>query len=81
MNPFAALLKQGQPVIMPGAHDALTARLIEDAGFAAYGIGGSAVAATQLALPDVYPKVGSSEFFVLRPKAAAFTLSPKKLMA
>jgi 2,3-dimethylmalate lyase len=53
MNPFAALLKQGQPIIMPGAHDALTARLIEDAGFAAYGIGGSAVAATQLALPDV----------------------------
>jgi 2,3-dimethylmalate lyase len=40
-------------VIMPGAHDALSARLIEDAGFAAYGIGGSAVAATQLALPDV----------------------------
>jgi 2-methylisocitrate lyase-like PEP mutase family enzyme len=53
MNPFSALLKQGHPVIMPGAHDALTARLIEDAGFAAYGIGGSAVAATQLALPDV----------------------------
>jgi 2-methylisocitrate lyase-like PEP mutase family enzyme len=37
---------------MPGAHDAFTARLIEDAGFVAYGIGGSAVAATQLALPD-----------------------------
>jgi 2,3-dimethylmalate lyase len=53
VNPLLALLKQGQPVIMPGAHDALTARLIEDAGFAAYGIGGSAVAATQLALPDV----------------------------
>jgi 2,3-dimethylmalate lyase len=52
MNQLRALLGQSQPVIMPGAHDALTARLIEDAGFAAYGIGGSAVAATQLALPD-----------------------------
>jgi 2,3-dimethylmalate lyase len=52
MNLLRALLNQGHPVLLPGAHDALTARLIEDAGFAAYGIGGSAVAATQLALPD-----------------------------
>lgn len=38
---------------MPGAHDALTARMIEAAGFQAYGIGGSALAACQLGLPDV----------------------------
>jgi 2-methylisocitrate lyase-like PEP mutase family enzyme len=37
---------------MPGAHDALTARMIEAAGFAAYGVGGAALSATQLALPD-----------------------------
>lgn len=42
----------GRPLILPGAHDALSARMIEAAGFAAYGIGGSALAATQLALPD-----------------------------
>jgi 2,3-dimethylmalate lyase len=53
MNRLRALLAKSKPVLMPGAHDALTARLIEDAGFAAYGIGGSAVAATQLALPDI----------------------------
>jgi 2,3-dimethylmalate lyase len=52
MNRLRALLGQSQPVQMPGAYDALTARLIEDSGFSAYGIGGSAVAATQLALPD-----------------------------
>ena len=48
-----ALLAEPGPLILPGAHDALTARMIERAGFAAYGIGGSALAATQLALPDL----------------------------
>lgn len=38
---------------MPGAHDAITTRLIEHAGFEAYSIGGSALAATQMALPDI----------------------------
>jgi 2-methylisocitrate lyase-like PEP mutase family enzyme len=38
---------------LPIAHDALSARMIEIAGFTAYGIGGSAVAVTQLGLPDV----------------------------
>lgn len=53
MVEFKSLLEPGNPLIVPGAHDALTARLIEVAGFTAYGIGGSALAATQLALPDV----------------------------
>lgn len=52
MPDFGTLARTGRPLVLPGAHDALTARLIEDAGFAAYGIGGSALAATQLALPD-----------------------------
>ena len=48
-----ALLAGAEPVLMPAAHDALSARLIEAGGFPAYGIGGSALAATQLALPDL----------------------------
>jgi 2-methylisocitrate lyase-like PEP mutase family enzyme len=52
MPTFRSLLSAGQPLLLPGAHDALTARMIENAGFAAYGIGGAALAATQMALPD-----------------------------
>jgi 2,3-dimethylmalate lyase len=52
MTDFASLLSQVNPLLLPGAHDALTARMIENAGFTAYGIGGAALAATQLALPD-----------------------------
>jgi 2-methylisocitrate lyase-like PEP mutase family enzyme len=39
------------PVV--GAYDALTARLVEQAGFAAVYVGGYALSATQLGLPDV----------------------------
>lgn len=53
MIDFKLLLATREPLILPGAHDALTARMIEDAGFLAYGVGGSALSATQLALPDV----------------------------
>lgn len=42
----------GRPLVLPGAHDALSARMIEAAGFSAYGVGGSALSAVQLALPD-----------------------------
>jgi 2,3-dimethylmalate lyase len=49
---FSTLARTGMPLLLPGAHDALSARMIEDAGFAAYGVGGSALAATQLAMPD-----------------------------
>jgi 2,3-dimethylmalate lyase len=55
MTTFHALLaaSAGTPLLLPGAHDALSARLIEATGFAAYGIGGSALSATQLGLPDI----------------------------
>jgi 2-methylisocitrate lyase-like PEP mutase family enzyme len=52
MPSFRSLLNPSQPLLIPGAHDALTARMIENAGFPAYGIGGAALAATQMALPD-----------------------------
>jgi 2,3-dimethylmalate lyase len=48
---FAA--SAGMPLLLPGAHDALSARMIEATGFPAYGIGGAALSATQLGLPDV----------------------------
>ncbi len=53
MIDFGTLSSTGRPLLLPGAHDALSARLIEQAGFTAYGVGGAALAATQLALPDV----------------------------
>jgi 2,3-dimethylmalate lyase len=56
MSTFHSLLaaaSSGTPLLLPGAHDALSARMIEATGFAAYGIGGSALSATQLGLPDI----------------------------
>lgn len=47
------LLAQPGPLVVPFAYDALSARLIEDAGFGAVGISGSAVAASLFAVPDV----------------------------
>ena len=42
-----------KPVQLPVAHDALTARLIELAGFDAYQIGGYALSGASQAIPDV----------------------------
>jgi len=42
-----------RPLVTPLAHDALSARLIEMAGFRAFSIGGSAMLATRYALPDL----------------------------
>ena len=53
MTTIRSLLNGDGPLILPGAHDALSARVIEDAGFKGYGIGGSALSAVQLALPDL----------------------------
>src|SRR2546421_12466361 len=47
------LLDEQKPLLMPAAHDALSARLVEKAGFRAYGIGGFALAGVRLGLPDV----------------------------
>jgi 2-methylisocitrate lyase-like PEP mutase family enzyme len=46
-------LAQETPLVMPLAHDALCARLIERAGFRAFAIGGSAMLAARYALPDI----------------------------
>lgn len=46
-------LKAQQPLLSPLAHDALSARLIELAGFKSFNIGGSALLAARHALPDI----------------------------
>jgi 2-methylisocitrate lyase-like PEP mutase family enzyme len=47
------LLARGEPLLLPCAHDALSARLIERAGFAAYAVGGYALVGARHALPDI----------------------------
>jgi 2-methylisocitrate lyase-like PEP mutase family enzyme len=47
------LLAEQQPLLLPVAHDALSAKLIECAGFAAYSIGGFPLVGARHALPDV----------------------------
>jgi len=47
------LLARGEPLLLPAAHDALCARLIERAGFSAYTIGGYALVGSRYALPDI----------------------------
>ena len=42
-----------RPLVTPLAHDALSARLIERAGFRAFAIGGSAMLAARFGLPDI----------------------------
>src|SRR3546814_6405923 len=41
------------PLVTPLAHDALSSRLIEEAGFKAFAIGGSALLAARHAYPDI----------------------------
>lgn len=48
-----SLIKDSKPLLLPIAHDALSARLIEHAGFEAYSVGGFALAGCQYGLPDV----------------------------
>jgi 2-methylisocitrate lyase-like PEP mutase family enzyme len=50
---WKSILAAHAPLILPAAHDALTARIIERAGFPAYQIGGFALAGAMHAVPDV----------------------------
>lgn len=50
---FRELLIDHKPLVIPTAHDALSARMIERAGYPAVGIAGSAMLAAQHALPDI----------------------------
>jgi 2-methylisocitrate lyase-like PEP mutase family enzyme len=46
-------LAREKPLVTPLAHDALSARLIERAGFKAFSVGGSALLAARHAYPDI----------------------------
>jgi len=50
---FRSLLAQERPLLLPVAHDALSARLVEKAGFRAYAVGGFALAGVRYGLPDI----------------------------
>jgi 2-methylisocitrate lyase-like PEP mutase family enzyme len=50
---WRSLLDEGQPLQLPAAHDALTARLIARAGSRAYQVGGFALAGARYAFPDI----------------------------
>ncbi|MCC6306295.1 MAG: isocitrate lyase/PEP mutase family protein [Rhodobacteraceae bacterium] len=53
-NPtWRELMARHKPLVLPGAHDAFSARLIEDAGVPAYFIGGFPVVGVRYALPDL----------------------------
>lgn len=47
------LLAREQPLVLPGAYDALSARLIEQAGFAAFCVGGFPLVGARYGLPDI----------------------------
>ncbi len=47
------LLEQGKTLVKPGAHDALSARIIEQAGFPCCGVTGYGVSVSLLGKPDV----------------------------
>jgi 2-methylisocitrate lyase-like PEP mutase family enzyme len=53
MASLRELHRERRPLISPLAHDALSARLIERAGFKTFNIGGSAMLAARHALPDL----------------------------
>src|SRR6478735_9701635 len=50
---WRTILGEGGPLLLPAAHDALTARLIARAGFEAYQVGGFALAGARYAFPDI----------------------------
>jgi len=50
---WVTLLGGNEPLILPAAHDALTARLITRAGFNAYQVGGFALAGARYAFPNI----------------------------
>ena len=68
------LHREHQPLVSPLAHDALSARLIERAGFKTFNIGGSAMLAARYALPDL-GLAGSAEMLAgIRDIVGASTL-------
>ena len=53
MNTFRQLFASERPLVLPGAHDAISARLIQRAGFKAYFIGGFPLVGARYGVPDI----------------------------
>jgi 2-methylisocitrate lyase-like PEP mutase family enzyme len=53
MPTFRQLVATERPLVLPGAHDALSALLIKRAGFKAYFVGGFPVAGVRYGVPDI----------------------------
>lgn len=50
---FRDLVASERPLVLPGAHDALSARMIQRAGFTAFFVGGFTIAGVRHAVPDI----------------------------
>ena len=61
MSTFRQLVQSERPLVMPGAHDALSALLIKQAGFKAVFMGGFPIAGVRYGLPDI-GLLGAREF-------------------
>ena len=68
------LLRTHHPLLLPAAHDALAARLIERAGFPAYQIGGFAIDGARFGLPDIDLTRFAEKFAAVREIMAASQL-------
>ncbi|HXJ95824.1 MAG TPA: isocitrate lyase/PEP mutase family protein [Terriglobia bacterium] len=68
------VLSEGAPLLLPVAHDALTARLIELAGYPAYQIGGFALVGSRFAYPDIDLAQFGENSAVMRDTIAASSL-------
>ena len=53
MNTFRQLVASERPLVLPGAHDAISARLIQRAGFKAYFVGGFPLVGARFGVPDI----------------------------
>ncbi|MEQ8399331.1 isocitrate lyase/PEP mutase family protein [Thalassobaculum sp.] len=53
MATFRDLVASERPLVLPGAHDAISARLIQRAGFKAYFIGGFPLVGARYCVPDI----------------------------
>jgi 2-methylisocitrate lyase-like PEP mutase family enzyme len=53
MKTFRQLVASERPLVLPGAHDAISARLIKRAGFKAYFIGGFQLVGARFGVPDI----------------------------
>lgn len=67
-------LDESAPLLLPVAHDALTAKVIEQAGYPAYQIGGFALVGARFGYPDIDLAQFGENSAVMRDTIAASSL-------